>query len=182
MKNEYARQRAFENLRGVDLSESWNLLQTALAYVQDGEWDKARDEASAAVQIMGSDMRQTSGTDPTWDNAAEDTQLAIVLVLLWLAIETDDASIVTPASIIQISNSMTTYTDPEKANGDGLTQFFEMVRQIDPRPPILNEALLRAAHFLSATGDTKTSIMFSFQTRSRQLPYLWELAHCDFTD
>ncbi|MBS0949225.1 type IV secretory system conjugative DNA transfer family protein [Weissella minor] len=155
------------NIQDVDWSESWNPLQTALTYAQDGEWDKARDEASVVVQIMGSDMRQTAGTDPTWDNAAEDTQLAIVLVLLWLAIETDDASIVTPASIIQFANSMATYTDPEKANGDGLTQFFEMVRQIDPRPPILNEALLRAAQFLSATGDTKTSIMFSFQARSR---------------
>lgn len=157
------------NIQDVDWSESWNPLQTALEYVQDGEYDKARDEALTVVQILsgakGPD--QGNGDGKIWDEAAQDMQLSIILYLLWLSEEHDDPSLVTPASIIQFANSMNTFADPKNPNADGLTNFFKLLQQMDPMPPLINDALLRAGSFLSATDATKTSILFSFQSSSR---------------
>lgn len=149
------------NILDVDWTESWNPFQTALDYAIDGEWDKARDEAMVVVQIIGSNSNPDQRQDDIWNSSAQNTQLAIILILLWLAIEYDDPTIATPASVPQFINSMNAFNDPENKNLDGLTQYLNMLAEIDPRPPILNEALLKAGPYLGSSGDTKTSIMFT---------------------
>ncbi|GAK31049.1 type IV secretory pathway, VirD4 protein [Weissella oryzae SG25] len=156
---------SFVNIIDPNWSELWNPLQAALDYAKDGELDAARDEASVIVQIIGSTGAENTEND-TWDKSAEDTQLAIILVLLWLAIEHDDDSLATPASVPQLINSLGQFSDPKDKNKDGLAQYFNMLRQLDPLPPILNEAILKAGSYLQATGDTRTSVMFTLQRHS----------------
>jgi len=153
------------NIADTDWSESWNPFQVALDYIMDGELDKARDEAMVIVQIIGSSGSGEGGND-IWDKTAEDTQLSIILILLWLAMENDDETLATPAGVPQFINSMNEFNDPEDKNMDGLTQYFNMLRQLDPIPPIINEAILKAGSYLGATGDTKSSVMFTLQSRS----------------
>lgn len=153
------------NIADTDWSESWNPFQVALDYIMDGELDKARDEAMVIVQIIGSSGSSEGGND-IWDKTAEDTQLSIILILLWLAMENDDETLATPAGVPQFINSMNEFNDPKDKNLDGLTQYFNLLRQLDPMPPIINEAILKAGSYLGATGDTKSSVMFTLQSRS----------------
>ncbi|WP_288503691.1 type IV secretory system conjugative DNA transfer family protein [uncultured Weissella sp.] len=153
------------NIADPDWSESWNPFQVALNYMMDGELDKARDEAMVIVQIIGSSNAGEGGND-IWDKTAEDTQLAIILILLWLAMEHNDETLATPAGVPQFINSVNQFNDPKDKNLDGLTQYFHMLRQLDPMPPIINEAILKAGSYLGATGDTKSSVMFTLQSRS----------------
>ncbi|MFL2020207.1 type IV secretory system conjugative DNA transfer family protein [Weissella hellenica] len=153
------------NIADTDWSESWNPFQVALNYAMAGELDKARDEAMVIVQIIGSSSSSEGGND-IWDKTAEDTQLAIILILLWLAMEQDDQTLATPAGVPQFINSVNQFNDPKDKNLDGLTQYFNMLRKLDPVPPIINEAILKAGSYLGATGDTKSSVMFTLQSRS----------------
>ncbi|WEA53838.1 type IV secretory system conjugative DNA transfer family protein [Weissella paramesenteroides] len=153
------------NIADTDWSESWNPFQVALNYAMDGELDKARDEAMVIVQIIGSSSSAEGGND-IWDKTAEDTQLAIILILLWLAMENQDQTLATPAGVPQFINSVNQFNDPKDKNMDGLTQYFNMLRKLDPMPPIINEAILKAGSYLGATGDTKSSVMFTLQSRS----------------
>ncbi|MFL2019226.1 type IV secretory system conjugative DNA transfer family protein [Weissella hellenica] len=153
------------NIADTDWSESWNPFQVALNYAMAGELDKARDEAMVIVQIIGSSSSSEGGND-IWDKTAEDTQLAIILILLWLAMEQDDQTLATPAGVPQFINSVNQFNDSKDKNMDGLTQYFNMLRQLDPMPPIINEAILKAGSYLGATGDTKSSVMFTLQSRS----------------
>ena len=153
------------NIADTDWSESWNPFQVALNYAMDGELDKARDEAMVIVQIIGSSSSAEGGND-IWDKTAEDTQLAIILILLWLAMENQDQTLATPAGVPQFINSVNQFNDPKDKNMDGLTQYFNMLRELDPMPPIINEAILKAGSYLGATGDTKSSVMFTLQSRS----------------
>lgn len=153
------------NTANTDWSESWNPFQVALNYAMAGELDKARDEAMVIVQIIGSSSSSEGGND-IWDKTAEDTQLAIILILLWLAMEQDDQTLATPAGVPQFINSVNQFNDPKDKNLDGLTQYFNMLRKLDPMPPIINEAILKAGSYLGATGDTKSSVMFTLQSRS----------------
>ncbi|WP_407124319.1 type IV secretory system conjugative DNA transfer family protein [Weissella paramesenteroides] len=153
------------NIADTDWSESWNPFQVALNYAMDGELDKARDEAMGIVQIIGSSS-STEGGNNIWDKTAEDTQLAIILILIWLAMENQDQTLATPAGVPQFINSVNQFNDPKDKNLDGLTQYFNMLRKLDPIPPIINEAILKAGSYLGATGDTKSSVMFTLQSRS----------------
>ncbi|CAM4285407.1 type IV secretory system conjugative DNA transfer family protein [Weissella hellenica] len=153
------------NIADTDWSESWNPFQVALNYAMAGELDKARDEAMVIVQIIGSSSSSEGGND-IWDKTAEDTQLAIILILLWLAMAQDDQTLATPAGVPQFINSVNQFNDPKDKNLDGLTQYFNMLRKLDPVPPIINEAILKAGSYLGATGDTKSSVMFTLQSRS----------------
>lgn len=153
------------NIADTDWSESWNPFQVALNYAMDGELDKARDEAMVIVQIIGSSSSTEGGND-IWDKTAEDTQLAIILILIWLAMENQDQTLATPAGVPQFINSVNQFNDPKDKNLDGLTQYFNMLRKLDPIPPIINEAILKAGSYLGATGDTKSSVMFTLQSRS----------------
>ena len=153
------------NIADTDWSESWNPFQVALNYAMAGELDKARDEAMVIVQIIGSSSSSEGGND-IWDKTAEDTQLAIILILLWLAMKQDDQTLATPAGVPQFINSVNQFNDPKDKNLDGLTQYFNMLRKLDPMPPIINEAILKAGSYLGATGDTKSSVMFTLQSRS----------------
>ena len=153
------------NIADTDWSESWNPFQVALNYAMAGELDKARDEAMVIVQIIGSSSSSEGGND-IWDKTAEDTQLAIILILLWLAMEQDDQTLATPAGVPQFINSVNQFNDPKDKNLDGLTQYFNMLRKLYPMPPIINEAILKAGSYLGATGDTKSSVMFTLQSRS----------------
>ncbi|NEZ89041.1 type IV secretory system conjugative DNA transfer family protein [Weissella paramesenteroides] len=153
------------NIADTDWSESWNPFQVALNYAMDSELDKARDEAMVIVQIIGSSSSAEGGHD-IWDKTAEDTQLAIILILIWLAMENQDQTLATPAGVPQFINSVNQFNDPKDKNLDGLTQYFNMLRKLDPIPPIINEAILKAGSYLGATGDTKSSVMFTLQSRS----------------
>jgi type IV secretory pathway TraG/TraD family ATPase VirD4 len=153
------------NIADTDWSESWNPFQVALNYAMDGELDKARDEAMVIVQIIGSSSSAEGGHD-IWDKTAEDTQLAIILILIWLAMENQDQTLAMPAGVPQFINSVNQFNDPKDKNSDGLTQYFNMLRKLDPMPPIINEAILKAGSYLGATGDTKSSVMFTLQSRS----------------
>lgn len=154
------------NIQDTDWSESWNPLEVALNYAEDGEWVKATDEVMVVVQILGEDTSGGNG-DSFWDNVAQDMQIAIILVLLWLAVEHNDSSIVSPNNMIQVVNDLSEFDDPENENEDGLTRYFKNLAKLDPRPPVINEALNRAASFLGAKGATKASAKVSFQQRSR---------------
>lgn len=154
------------NIQDTDWSESWNPLEVALNYAEDGEWVKATDEAMVVVQILGKDTAGDGG-DSVWDNVAEDLQMAIILVLLWLAVEHNDSSIVSPNNMLQFVNDLSEFDDPENENEDGLTRYFKNLAKLEPRPLVVNEALNRAASFLSAKSTTKSSAIFSFQQRSR---------------
>jgi|GEM_PF-2244518 len=152
------------NIADTDWSETWNPFQVALDYAKDGELDKARDEAMVVVQIIGA-SESSDSEHGVWDSTAEDTQLAIILILIWLAIEHDDETLATPASLPQFINSVNKFSDPKDKNLDGLTQYFNMLRKLDPIPPIINEAILKAGSYLGSQGDTKASIMFTLQSR-----------------
>ncbi|TYC51062.1 type IV secretion system protein VirD4 [Weissella muntiaci] len=158
---------SFINIMDPYWSELWNPLQVALNYAIDGEMDKAIDESNVIVQIIGSAGNTDQfGGDDQWDKSAEDTQLAIILVLLWLAIDHNDPTFATPASVPQFINSLGQFSDPKDKNKDGLSEYFKMLSQLDPKPPIIDQAILKAASYLQSTGDTRTSVMFTLQRHS----------------
>lgn len=152
------------NIADTDWSETWNPFQVALDYALDGELDKARDEAMVVVQIIGA-SKTSNSENGVWDATAADTQLSIILILIWLAIEYNDETLATPASVPQFINSVNKFSDPKDKNKDGLTKYFDMLRKLDPIPPIVNEAILKAGSYLGSQGDTKASIMFTLQSR-----------------
>ncbi|GAK31554.1 type IV secretory pathway, VirD4 protein [Weissella oryzae SG25] len=150
------------NIMNVDESETFNPLQMALDYAMDGDLDQAQIEVAKVVQIIGSDANNQGGGD-IWDKTAESTQQAVILILLKLAIDNNDPSLVTPAGVPQFINSLSQFTDDDE---DGLTKYLKMLQKL-PMTPMINEIIGTAGAYLGSSGDTKTSVMFTLQARTR---------------
>ncbi|WP_083485558.1 type IV secretory system conjugative DNA transfer family protein [Weissella kandleri] len=148
------------NIMDVDQSQTFNPFQLALDYAMDGDLDHAKIEVSKVVQIIGSDSNK--GNSDVWDKTAEATQQSVILILLLLSIENNDPKLATPSGVPQFINSLNEYSDQDS---DGLTKYLEMLRKRE-HTPLINEILLTAGSYLGSTGDTKTSVMFTLQSRS----------------
>lgn len=167
------RQRNFDvkaiNIDEVSNSESFNPFQLALDYAMDGDLESAKIEVSKIVQII---VSTDKGQENVWDETAKVTMQAIILMLLKLSMENNDASLATPASVVQIINSFTAFRDDTE---DGLTKYLNNLdakaQANEKKPgiydPLTNEIRLLASSYLGSSGDTKTSVMFTVQAKSK---------------
>ncbi|MCK8605679.1 type IV secretory system conjugative DNA transfer family protein [Leuconostoc citreum] len=149
------------NIMNPSESDSWNPLEVAIDYAFDGDWDSANTELRKVVQVIGGQGNRPEQQKDIWDGAAESTIQAIMLIVLNIAVEHQDRSLVTIANVLQFINDMTKFTDKK---GDGLTKYLINVGKL-PRTPARNMITLNAGEYLSATGDTKSSISFSVTNR-----------------
>ncbi|MFT8841133.1 MAG: type IV secretory system conjugative DNA transfer family protein [Leuconostoc citreum] len=149
------------NIMEPSESESWNPLEIAIDYAFDGDWDSANTELRKVVQVIGGSSGEESSHKDIWDSAAESTIQAVMLTVLDIAVRHQDKSMVTISNVLQFINDMNKFTD--KA-GDGLTKYITNIGKL-PRTPARNMIILNAAEYLSATGDTKSSISFSVMNR-----------------
>lgn len=149
------------NILDPSESESWNPLELAIDYAFDGDWDNVNTELSKVVQVIGGSAGEESSHKDIWDSAAESTIRAVMLAVLDIAVRHQDKSMVTITNVLQFINDMSQFTDKE---GDGLTKYFNMLGEL-PRIPVRNMIRLNASEYLSATGDTKSSILFSVMNR-----------------
>ncbi len=149
------------NIMNPSESESWNPLEVATDYAFDGDWDSANTELRKVVQVIGGSSGEESSHKDIWDSAAESTIQAVMLTVLDIAVSHQDRSMVTMSNILQFINDMNKFSDKD---GDGLTKYITALREL-PRTPARNMIFLNAAEYLSATGDTKSSISFSVMNR-----------------
>lgn len=149
------------NIMNPSESESWNPLEVAIDYAFDGDWDSANTELRKVVQVIGGSSGEESSHKDIWDSAAESTIQAVMLTVLDIAVKHQDRSMVTMSNVLQFINDMSKFTDKD---GDGLTKYITALRAL-PRTPARNMIFLNAAEYLSATGDTKSSISFSVMNR-----------------
>ncbi|CUR63658.1 Type IV secretory pathway, VirD4 components [Leuconostoc inhae] len=149
------------NIMNPSESESWNPLQIAMDYAFDGDWDSANTELRQVVQVIGGPGGEETSHKDIWDSAAESTIQAVMLTVLYLAVRHQDKSMVTISNVLQFINDMNKFTDK---SGDGLTRYMTNLGKL-PRTPARNMIILNAAEYLSATGETKSSISFSVMNR-----------------
>ncbi|GLY46150.1 conjugal transfer protein [Leuconostoc lactis] len=149
------------NIMEPSESESWNPLELAIDYAFDGDWDNVNTELSKVVQVIGGSAGEETTQKDIWDSAAESTIRSVMLAVLDIAVRHQDKSMVTIANVLQFINDMSHFSDSE---GDGLTKYINMLGTL-PRTPVRNMIRLNASEYLSATGDTKSSISFSVMNR-----------------
>lgn len=149
------------NIMDPSESESWNPLEVATDYAFDGNWDSANTELRKVVQVIGGEGNSETNRKDVWDGAAESTIQAVMLIVLNIAVEHQDRSMVTISNVLQFINDMNKFSDKE---GDGLTKYITALGKL-PRTPARNMITLNAGEYLSATGDTKSSISFSVMNR-----------------
>ncbi|WP_224154489.1 type IV secretory system conjugative DNA transfer family protein [Leuconostoc gelidum] len=149
------------NIMDPSESESWNPLQIAMDYAFDGDWDGANTELRKFVQIIGGSGGEENLRKDIWDGAAESTIQAITLAVLDIAVRHQDKSLVTISNVLQFITDTNKFTSKD---GDGLTMYMINLGKL-PRTPVRNMIVLNAAEYLSATGDTKSSISFSMMNR-----------------
>ena len=149
------------NIMNPSESESWNPLEIAIDYAFDGDWDSANTELRKVVQVIGGSSGEESAHKDVWDGAAESTIQAVMLTVLDIAVRHQDKSMATISNVLQFINDMSKFSDKE---GDGLTKYITTIGQL-PRTPARNMITLNAGEYLSATGDTKSSIAFSVMNR-----------------
>ncbi|MGR8861852.1 type IV secretory system conjugative DNA transfer family protein [Leuconostoc citreum] len=149
------------NIMAPSESESWNPLEIAIDYAFDGDWDSANTELRKVVQVIGGSSGEESSHKDIWDSAAESTIQAVMLTVLDIAVRHQNKSMVTISNVLQFINDMNKFTDKD---GDGLTTYMTNIGKL-PRTPARNMIILNAAEYLSATGDTKSSISFSVMNR-----------------
>lgn len=149
------------NIMNPSESESWNPLEIAIDYAFDGDWDATNTELGKVVQVLGGSSGEENSHKDIWDSAAESTIQAVMLVLLDIAVRHNNKAMVTISNVLQFINDMNKFTDK---TGDGLTKYMMSLGQL-PRTPVINMIILNAAEYLSATGDTKSSISFSVMNR-----------------
>ncbi|WP_349549715.1 type IV secretory system conjugative DNA transfer family protein [Leuconostoc pseudomesenteroides] len=149
------------NIMDPSESESWNPLEVATDYAFDGNWDTANTELRKVVQVIGGEGNSETNRKDVWDGAAESTIQAVMLIVLNIAVEHQDRSMVTISNVLQFINDMNKFSDKD---GDGLTKYITALGKL-PRTPARNMITLNAGEYLSATGDTKSSISFSVMNR-----------------
>ncbi|MCK8605735.1 type IV secretory system conjugative DNA transfer family protein [Leuconostoc citreum] len=149
------------NIMDPSESESWNPLEVAADYAFDGNWDGANTELRKVVQVIGGEGNSETNRKDVWDGAAESTIQAVMLIILNIAVEHQDRSMVTISNVLQFINDMNKFSDKD---GDGLTKYITALGTL-PRTPARNMITLNAGEYLSATGDTKSSISFSVMNR-----------------